>query len=162
MNPKWEAYAHIEKSKSFAKADLSLKIIKYLVEADEKGEKPSSAQIAFDILGKDGEVYKDPVSFMRVQIHHIRKKLDIYYLSEGKNDPLHISIPKESYEIEFTGKNTTENTPSKKKKKSLLVPILAGTLFISLIIITLLSILLLNTPASSTNQRLSPLKSNKN
>ncbi len=142
MSKKLEAFALIEKSKAFAQAELSIKILKYLVEADEKGMKPSSAQLAYDVLGKDGDMYKDQVSFIRVQVHHIRKKLKVYYLSEGKNDPVQISIPKGNYQIQCTETETAEAVPSKQKgkKKSLTVLMLLGFVAVLLVVVAVMGV----------------------
>jgi len=140
MSKQWEAYALIEKSNTFAQAELSLKILKHLIEADEKGVKLSSAQLAYDVLGKDGEMYKDQVSFMRVQIHHIRKKLKVYYLSEGKNAPIQISIPKGNYQIECTEIEVTPADTQKEEKKSLTIALLLGLVGVLLIVVVVMGV----------------------
>jgi len=108
MENRWQIYQKIEKSSAFVKAELPLQILKYLIALEEKGTTPTSSEIAYDVLGDSGEMYKDRVAFIRVQVHNLRKKLNAYYLSEGKEDVIKITIPKGSYQIKFREERPTE------------------------------------------------------
>ncbi len=144
MDKKRDVYERIKNSTTFADAELFIKIIKYLIDADEKGHKPSSAEIAYDILGNDTNQYKDQVSFMRVQIYHLRKKLAIYYLKEGKTDPYHLSISKGSYQLTFKEVKTTTEKKVEKTNNTLIK--ILSTIILVLIVLLLLPFI---TPTSS-------------
>jgi len=115
MLNKKEVYSSIEKNGFLKKSPLLLKILKYLIEAEASGELPKSAQIAHHVLDHDTEVYKDQVSFIRVQIHNLRKKLKLYYLTDGKNEKYHIVIPKGSYKVEYIENKQLDQSSGKNK-----------------------------------------------
>jgi len=115
MLNKKDVYTTIEESGFFTKNPLLLKILKYLVDAEASGELPKSAQIAHHVLDHDIEVYKDQVSFIRVQIFNLRKKLKLYYLTDGKNEKYQILIPKGSYKVEYVENKLLSQQPEKNK-----------------------------------------------
>ncbi|WP_112323719.1 tetratricopeptide repeat protein [Oceanibium sediminis] len=57
--------------------------------------------LAEDVFGID-LLAKDDLSAVRVELGRLRRRLNQYYASEGKSDPVVISIPKGAYVAQFT------------------------------------------------------------
>jgi len=93
-----------------------------------------SATIAIDIFGEKSTLQSSQDSQIRAQIHSLRKKLEIYYYTEGKNEKLQVSIPKGGYKIEL---NENQNVAIRKKlkKTNKVLYVLIGLLVTSSIII---------------------------
>lgn len=64
-----------------------------------KTDKLSQYQIAVEALGKctDFDATIDPL--VRIQVGRLRKQLDDYYSTEGRYNPLRITLPKGSYQL---------------------------------------------------------------
>ncbi|MBU2491695.1 MAG: hypothetical protein KJ571_03650 [Bacteroidetes bacterium] len=77
------------------------KLIEYLIYADIKGEELKEATIAIDCFQKDSTFNPAIDSSVRVYLSNLRKKIEHYYLTDGKEDEFKINIPKGSYQIEF-------------------------------------------------------------
>ncbi|MCK5148431.1 hypothetical protein KAR48_16865 [bacterium] len=71
----------------------------YLVECSIKNESPKAISVAVDVFKRS--INNLDSSFVRVYIHNLREKLDIYYSTEGKDQPYRIVIPKGHYDIRF-------------------------------------------------------------
>jgi len=162
MKDRWQIYNKIEKSSAFVKAELPLKILKYLIASEEKDMTPSSSEIAYDVLGDSGDIYKDRVAFIRVQVHNLRKKLNLYYLSEGKEDEIKITIPKGSYQIKFEDAQSAQKDKaftSASTSSLLLTRLLLGTTVLLLGIIGYLLIVWQKPPSSTFSPLISSLAS---
>ncbi len=99
--------SHLEKilSSSEFKSENDRQLLIYLYEATRDGEIPKESQIAYDLFQRDtsGNTNQD-FTFVRVKIHLLRKKLEHYYLTEGRDDKVVFRIPKGRYKIEFIEK----------------------------------------------------------
>ena len=99
LETKKNAIGRLEKSKLFQNQNILIKILYYLLEAERKGKNPKSTTIALDILGEEESLQVSLDSYARTQIHTLRKKLELYYLSEGKEEHIKLSIPKGKYRL---------------------------------------------------------------
>jgi len=136
MSNKKEIIKKLEASTIFAESSVLIKIVDFLIDAKEKGESPKSAEIAHAVLAHEREFYKDQEALIRVHVHKLRKKLELYYLSEGKNDEIKIVIPKGSYQISYIKQKSNAFESVTKK-------IYLGILSLLLVVIFILSYLLL-------------------
>ncbi len=93
-------------SKEFASSHNNKKLLKYLVEASIKNTTPSEYDIALDVFEKGPHFNPNEDASVRVAIHNLRKKLEDYYLHEGKHAKSRIEIPKGSYEVIFRRTHT--------------------------------------------------------
>ena len=100
-----EIYEHLEAvvgSDAFRGSSKYGALLRYLVESTLDDETRHEVDIAIDVFGKD-ESY-DPVesSSIRVRVHQLRKKLDVYYREEAPGaSRIRFSIPKGSYRVSF-------------------------------------------------------------
>jgi hypothetical protein len=59
-------------------------------------------RLAFDVFGRDSSYNPSADPIVRVVAHEIRKKLELYYQTEGANDDIRLEIPAGSYQPIFT------------------------------------------------------------
>jgi hypothetical protein len=61
-------------------------------------------QIAMEALGRSASFDQKRDSIVRVELHRLRKRLALYYQTEGAGHAVEISIPAGSYAPRFTAK----------------------------------------------------------
>ncbi len=90
-------------SRHFAKAHQLRDILLYLVE--RACLSPATAiheqEIACAVLGRKADFNPHEDNIVRVQVSHLRKRLDEYYAAEGREERLRISVPKGGYSPRF-------------------------------------------------------------
>lgn len=124
-------------SPDFSHAERYRDLLKYLFEASIKGIQLKQTTIAIDFFGKDSNFIPGEDPIVRVYIGNLRKKLDHFYLTEGKNEKARLSIPKGHYDVIFTEYHD-KKIPLPKTPKRLLIN------GVFLIIILLLSIFIIH------------------
>jgi hypothetical protein len=108
-------------SRQFSNAPKKQKFLQLICEAylDGRASELSEYSIGYEVFDRN-ETY-DPAldSIVRVGAHEVRKKLERYYKSEGKNDEILLEIPVGSYIPIFTRlKQAPEVTESAKSALS--------------------------------------------
>ncbi len=114
-------------SRQFSNSPKKQKFLQLICEAylDGRASDLSEYSIGYEVFDRN-ETY-DPAldSIVRVGAHELRKKLELYYKSEGKNDEILLEIPVGSYIPIFTrlrqAPEATEST-----KAALSTPLLSG------------------------------------
>lgn len=112
-------------SDTFNRSKVNSNLLSYLVqyalvtlENEGKIKGPKEIEIAIEVFNKGDDYNPTEDSFVRVYISKLRKKLEVYYQTEGKNEEFRIIIPSGGYELSFVTQkkrtvndfNTTENT----------------------------------------------------
>src|SRR5260370_2765735 len=92
------------KSKHFARSEKQSCLLNYLCEKWIEGnaEQLNECQLALEVLHRRADHSGAEDSIVRVQAHELRRRLNEYYLAEGKDRPVRIEIPKGSYRPQFT------------------------------------------------------------
>jgi hypothetical protein len=89
----------ILESPHFAAADRARKFLRYLVEQtlDDKAQRLKEYTIAVEVFDRDESF--DPVTnpSVRVEASRLRRRLELYYLTLGREDPVLIEVPRGSY-----------------------------------------------------------------
>ena len=98
----------ILESEDFRQTQKYQDLLRYLVNASIAGENVKESTIAVDFFGKDTAFDPSIDSSVRAYVSNIRKKLEHYYLTEGKNHEIKLSLPKGHYSVEFV--RTSETT----------------------------------------------------
>ncbi len=98
----------ILESKYFKKSKISCDLLSYLVNATLHEKELKEFTIGIELFGKKYTDEGKPDANIRVYIHNLRKKLQEYYLLEGKKDPIIFEIEKGKYTVHF-------KSPQKKK-----------------------------------------------
>ncbi len=86
-------------SSELFKSEKNQQLLTYLVNKTLENEPPKETTIALEFFEHDINV-KD-TSYVRVAVYHLRNKLKEYYLTEGKEDRLQLSLEKGSYEVSY-------------------------------------------------------------
>src|SRR3979411_1590215 len=92
------------RSKHFARSEKQSALLNYICEKWVEGnaEQLNEYQLALEVFHRRADHSGAEDSIVRVQAHELRRRLNEYYLAEGKNQPLCIEIPKGSYRPQFT------------------------------------------------------------
>lgn len=140
-------------SQEFSSSKIYQSYLTYLVEALENEKSLKEATIAIDVFGRDSDFNPAEDTIVRSHTYTLRKKLDNYYLSEGKEDRTRLEIPKGHYDVQFVPVEKKYNNYTLSRKNiRILVPWL-----ISLVLIIFLVYMF--TEANTLKQELSHYKS---
>lgn len=84
-------------------SDRQRRLLSYLVteELEGRGDRLKAYTIATEALGRQKDFDPQQDSIVRVEIGRLRQALERYYLTDGKNAPVVISIPKGQYRPVF-------------------------------------------------------------
>jgi len=98
-----DALSRVLASKTFAEVFRLKKFLEYAVHETiaGRGERLKGFVIACEVFGKDDPSDAQTTTVVRVEAGRLRRRLKDYYESEGKKDPIRISIPKGGYSASF-------------------------------------------------------------
>lgn len=99
---KEEILGRILASESFRDSPKYQKLLRYLVDASNRGEVPKEVTVAIEVFNKDSNFNPSEDPSVRVHIHNLRNRLNKYYETEGGSDSTRLSIPKGHYQVKFT------------------------------------------------------------
>lgn len=116
---KLESLEKVLSSKAFVRAPSSSVLLRFLVDATFNNKDLKETTISMELYGKN---YADEKSeaHIRVNVYHLRKKLDKYYEEEGKEDEWRIHIKKGQYQVSFEERKK-EVAPKQKNNKKIFV-----------------------------------------
>lgn len=101
----------------------------YLVEASLKNQELKETTIALEFFEKDASFNPAEDTIVRSHTYNLRKKLETYYLKEGKDEKYRLIIPKGHYEVKFVADEenhiTTKNFLNKIAKHKITVFVMA-------------------------------------
>ncbi len=125
-NEKIKILENILSTKDFKTSKSYTKLLTYLVEASIKNKKLKEYYLAVDVFEKSSDFNSSEDSSVRVYVSNLRKKLDHYYATEGRDDKYKIEIPKGHYDLNFVPnkiKETKSHTSRWNKIAFVLFPI---------------------------------------
>ncbi len=106
-------------SSQFGANDRRRAFLKYIIDETLAGhaDRLKGYSIGVSVLGRseDFDATSDPV--VRLEARRLRRELEHYYLTDGSNDPLVITIPKGSYVPSFEFRDVT-SAPSEKPDRT--------------------------------------------
>ena len=87
-------------SREFVRSPSLAKLLRYLCEKSFSGQiqEIKEFSIATEVFGRDRDFGEKRDSFVRVEVHRLRKKLQQYYASQGSSRPLQIVIRPGNYQ----------------------------------------------------------------
>lgn len=94
-------------SNEFCNSSVYGNYLTYLVNSTIEGRLLKETTIAIDVFGKDADFNPAEDTIVRSHTYTLRKKLERYYFTEGKEDKYRIRIPKGHYEVTFTQASPT-------------------------------------------------------
>ena len=95
----------------FAKSETSRRLLCYLVERSLGNGVPKETEIALDVFGKDASFSGAEDSVVRVGVRALRQKLAEYYAGAGRDDELHLFIPKGGYRLSVLPRTERRGIP---------------------------------------------------
>jgi TolB-like protein len=113
-----DALTRIISSQEFEKTYRLRQLLEHLVkkQLDGQGNELKGYNIGLDVFRKGKDFDPDSDTIVRVQMVRLRRMLEHYYLTTGKNDPISIEIPKGRYvPAFFENKNTNEEEPGTRE-----------------------------------------------
>jgi hypothetical protein len=110
-------------------------------------------EIGCKVLGRKPDFNPNEDNIVRVQISHLRKKLEEYFATDGLDEPIQITIPRGSYVPRFQTK--PQAPPEPPRRTAPIVPLLASA--VCILAITCLYLFL--RPASLSGSRSHPTDS---
>jgi hypothetical protein len=84
---------------TFGKADVSRRLLTYLVDCHLRAKVPRETDIALDVFHRDASFDGAQDAVVRVAVRALRHKLDEFYRHAGQARPLRIDIPRGAYRI---------------------------------------------------------------
>lgn len=109
---RWQLALRIASSPLFAKAGQLREMLLYVTRRrllDENVTIPEQ-EIACSVLGRRDDFNPSVDNIVRVQMSHLRKKLEDYFTATGEAEPIQLRIPKGSYVPRFR-RRTAETQP---------------------------------------------------
>lgn len=96
---RWELVQRIVSNRHFSKAPQLRDILLYIC---QRGITDPAAvikehEIGCNVLGRKPDFNPYDDNIVRVQISHLRKKLEEYFTSDGKDEPIQIRVPRGAY-----------------------------------------------------------------
>ena len=131
-----ESLARAFKNGLATASDRQRRLIQYLVteELEGRGDRLKAVSIATDVFGRSADFDPQTDSIIRVEMERIRQALDLYYATQGANDPVRIQFEKDSYrpKFEWISKGAPVRPPVRTAKRlwllitAVLVAVFAG------------------------------------
>lgn len=109
-----ECIEKILNSDEFASSHIYKSYLSYLVEAKQQGKTLKESTIAIEFFGKNADFNPAEDAIVRSHTYNLRKKLETYYLKEGKKDKCRIVIPKGHYEVNIIPTSETDTALKRK------------------------------------------------
>lgn len=114
-----EQLEKIVTSEEFSASPRKRAFLRYIVEKTLGGEASSlkGYTIGVDVFNRGESFDPQADTIVRVQARNLRRALNLYYLTSGKNDAIHVEIPKGSYVPKFSHVEP-EESPEKQMTKN--------------------------------------------
>ena len=122
---------NILSTKEFKSSGTYKKLLTYLVDASINNKKLKEYYLAVDVFEKGKDFNPSEDSSVRVYVSNLRKKLDHYYATEGKNDAYKIEIPKGHYDLNFVKAVPVNKKSDSEESNGKLTKILIPLLFVT-------------------------------
>lgn len=88
-------------SEGFAKSEKFGDLLRYLFDANLEGKLLKETIIALEFFGRDSNFNPSEDPIVRVYIGNLRKRINHFYLTEGKDEKVRLTIPKGHYDVSF-------------------------------------------------------------
>jgi hypothetical protein len=110
---RWSLVLRIAASHQFTRAAQLRDILIYICQRalTDPAASIKEYEIGCNVLGRKPDFNPNEDNIVRVQISHLRKKLDEYFAEDGKDEPVQITVPKGAYVPRFEPKEHVVATP---------------------------------------------------
>jgi hypothetical protein len=112
-DPRWQLARRIAASKSFEKSSFLVSFLLYVCEQElcGKGQELNEHQIGVKALGRPATYNPGDDNIVRNYARLLRKRLDEYFQTEGKDEILRVDIPRGHYVPVFYSTEPVQNVP---------------------------------------------------
>jgi hypothetical protein len=112
-DPRWQLARRIAASKSFEKSSFLVSFLLYVCEQElcGKGQELNEHQIGVKALGRPATYNPGDDNIVRNYARLLRKRLDEYFQTEGKQEILRVDIPRGHYVPVFYSAESVQNVP---------------------------------------------------
>jgi len=111
---RWELVERIVASEGFQRASQLRRILRYTSKLAilRPDEIPGEFEIGYNVLGRREDFNPATDNIVRAQFSHLRHKLEHYFETEGKAEPIVLTIPKGSYTPVFAPRQAHTHSPT--------------------------------------------------
>jgi len=109
-----EQVRRINGGKVFQGCDALQHLLSYLADCATQGQPGKAREIATAVFGRAPDFDSHNDSVVRVHASRLRSKLAEYYVQEGSEDPLLITVPKGSYDLSWSFRTGPEHKPGRR------------------------------------------------
>jgi hypothetical protein len=102
---------HAALCETFGKADVSRRLLTYLVECHLNGRVPRETDIALDVFHRDASFDGAQDAVVRVAVRALRQKLDAFYHHAGARRAVRLEIPRGAYRLVVTPQEAPPSAP---------------------------------------------------
>ena len=126
--------SRILQSQTFRNAESQRRLLSYLAEKSLSGEADQLKEytVGLEAFGKPESYDPQHDASVRIQAGKLRQKLEEYYRSEGRDDPVLVSFPKGRFRLQFAGAPPTRDVPPPQRFWKLAAAALAVCLVLAL------------------------------
>ena len=110
---RWPLVLRIVASRQFTKAPQLQDILIYICKRalTDPAATIRELEIGCNALGRKPDFNPHEDNIVRVQISHLRKKLDEYFATDGRDEPVQITVPKGAYVPSFEPRTEIAEAP---------------------------------------------------
>jgi hypothetical protein len=88
------------------------RLLEFLVECAAGGRTPKELEIAMEVFGKGADFDPSQDSMVRVYAHNLRQKLEHYYATDGRGEPLQIALARGEYRVSLLPGTVVQEAPA--------------------------------------------------
>lgn len=116
-SPEWGLVLRMVASPRFARSALLTKFLLYVTERTLSGQSAgiNEHQIGIQVFGRDDSFKQSDDNIVRNYARILRKRIDDYFLHEGQQELLRLSIPRGGYVPIFASKSESPKSKSQEK-----------------------------------------------
>jgi len=129
---KIDLVSEIIKSETFKSSSSCRRVLQYLLECNIENKSPKEIDLAIDLFNRSHNFNTSEDTIVRVSVHNARKRLELYYNSEGKHHTTRVAIDRGQYKISF----------EKRKKDTILKPLFTLTKIQKIIFVFMTSLII--------------------
>lgn len=109
-----DALDRICRSEGFAGSERLVAFLRYLVDQSLAGQadRLKAYCVAVSVFGRNADFDPQTDPIVRIEASRLRRALERYYLTEGKDDPVIISVPKGAYVPTFALRTSDATLPA--------------------------------------------------
>ncbi|HEY8519661.1 MAG TPA: hypothetical protein VIN61_06250 [Gammaproteobacteria bacterium] len=107
-----EQAAKVARSGALGRSRSYARLLEFLAECSAEGRTPKEVEIAVEVFGRGADFDPSQDSMVRVYAHNLRQKLEHYYATEGRDEPVRLAVARGEYRLVLTGAEPPAEAPA--------------------------------------------------